>query len=136
MQNKANFGNDKMNITIDITSKYEILPRSKGQKTNPIQTQFNPKQTQLKPIQTQFKAKQSQSAERPKMLEFTLDVSSLAFLSGALAWIRNLTIVLIMLLADFTTLKGVFIRLIISPLLIKSDGIKRFKQRRTQIETT
>jgi hypothetical protein len=40
------------------------------------------------------------------MLEFTLDDSSLAFLSGAFAWIMNLTIVLLMLLADFTTLKG------------------------------
>ncbi len=40
------------------------------------------------------------------MLEFTLDVSSLSFLSGAFAWIRNLKMILIMLLADFTTLKG------------------------------
>ena len=40
------------------------------------------------------------------MMEFTLDASSLAFLSGAFAWIRSLTIVFIMLLADFTTLKG------------------------------
>ena len=39
------------------------------------------------------------------MLEFTLDVSSLAFLSGAFAWIRSLKIVLIMLLAEFTTLR-------------------------------
>ena len=38
------------------------------------------------------------------MLEFTLDVSSLAFLSGAFARIRSLTIVLIMLLADFNAL--------------------------------
>ncbi len=40
------------------------------------------------------------------MLEFTLDVSSLAFLSGAFAWIRIFTIILIMLLAAFITLKG------------------------------
>ena len=40
------------------------------------------------------------------MLEFTLDVISLAFLSGAFAWIRIPTMILIMLLADFTTLKG------------------------------
>jgi hypothetical protein len=56
MQNKANFGNDIMNINLDMTSKYENLYRSPGQKTNPIQTQFNPKQSQFKPKQTQFKA--------------------------------------------------------------------------------
>jgi hypothetical protein len=55
MQNKPNFENDKMNITLDMTSIYEILSAGSGQKTNPIQTQFKPKQTQLKPIQSQFK---------------------------------------------------------------------------------
>ena len=55
MQNKANFGNSKMNITIDITSKYENVSAGSGKKTKPIQTQFNPIQTQLKPIQTQNK---------------------------------------------------------------------------------
>jgi len=55
MQNKANFGNDKMNITLDMTSIYEILSAGSGQKTNPIQSQFKPKQTQFKPKQTQFK---------------------------------------------------------------------------------
>jgi len=48
MQNKANFRNDKMNITLDMTSKYEILEAWRGQKTKPIQTQLKPKQTQFK----------------------------------------------------------------------------------------
>jgi hypothetical protein len=38
------------------------------------------------------------------MLEFTLDVSSLASLSGA--WIRSFKIIYFDFLADFTTLKG------------------------------
>jgi hypothetical protein len=61
MQNKANFGNDKMNINTFITMRYADLnawrgcknkPNSKPikPKTNPIQTQFNPIQTQSKPI--------------------------------------------------------------------------------------
>ena len=41
------------------------------------------------------------------MMEFTLDVSSLAFLSGAFAWIRSLMMIYCDLHADFTTLKGV-----------------------------
>jgi hypothetical protein len=49
MQNKANFRNDKMNITIDMTSNYMIESAGSGQKTNPIQTQSKPKQTQFKP---------------------------------------------------------------------------------------
>ena len=48
LTNKPNFENDKMNITLDMTSKYENLPAGSGQKTKPIQTQFNPKQTQFK----------------------------------------------------------------------------------------
>jgi len=44
MQNKANFRNDKTNITNDMSSIYEILSRSTGPKnkanSNPIQTQF------------------------------------------------------------------------------------------------
>jgi hypothetical protein len=70
MQNKPNFGNDKMNITLDITSNYMILSSSPGPKnkpnsnpikpkTNPIKAKTNPIQTQFKPnsnpIQTQFK---------------------------------------------------------------------------------
>ena len=50
MQNKPNYGNSKMNITLDMTSKYEILSAGSDQKTNPIQTQLKPKQTQFKPI--------------------------------------------------------------------------------------
>jgi hypothetical protein len=60
MQNKANFGNSKMNINITVTMNYVILshwlrrknkPNSKPIKpiTKPIQTQLKPKQTQFKP---------------------------------------------------------------------------------------
>jgi len=47
MQNKPNFRNDKMNITLGMTTNYKNLSAGSGQKTNPIQTQ-------LKPIQSQF----------------------------------------------------------------------------------
>jgi hypothetical protein len=53
---------------------------------------LKPKQTQFKPNKAKNKANQSQFVERPKMNPF--------------AWLRSLTIVLIMLLADLTTLKG------------------------------
>ena len=86
MQNKPNLRNDKMNINLDMTINYKILSALRGQKTKPIQSQFNPKQSQFNPKQTQ-----------PKPIKAKRD---------AFAWIRNLTIVLIMLLADFTTLKG------------------------------
>ncbi len=60
------------------------------------QTQFKPNLTQnkpnSKPIKPKTKPIQTQFVERPKMNPF--------------AWIRSLTIVLIILLADFTTLKG------------------------------
>jgi hypothetical protein len=46
MQNKANFGNDKISISSFLTGRYEIFPRSPGEKTNPIQTQFKPNLTQ------------------------------------------------------------------------------------------
>ncbi|MDT8303323.1 MAG: hypothetical protein RQ760_17730, partial [Sedimentisphaerales bacterium] len=46
----------------------------------------------------------SQFQRTKKLLEFTLDIRLLASLSGA--WKMNFTIVLIMPLADFTTLKG------------------------------
>ena len=49
MQNKPNFRNDKMNITLDMTMYYEILSAGSGQKTKPIQTQFKPNQSQNKP---------------------------------------------------------------------------------------
>jgi len=60
MQNKPNLRNDKMNINAFITMRYANSYTGSGQKTKPIQTQFNPKQTQLKPKQTQFKPNQSQ----------------------------------------------------------------------------
>jgi len=62
MQNKPNFGISKMNITLDMTSKYDILEAGSGQKTNPIQTQFNP-------IQSQF-------AERPKRMPISNGTST------------------------------------------------------------
>ncbi|MBC8469033.1 MAG: hypothetical protein H8D56_06135 [Planctomycetes bacterium] len=82
-----------MNINIDMTGNYEILPRLERPKnkpnSNPIQTQFKPKQTQLKPISNPM---QSQFVERPKM--------------NAFAWIRSFTIVFCDFLAEFTTRKG------------------------------
>ena len=73
MQNKPNFRNDKMNITIDMTSKYEILPAGSGQKTNPIQTQFNPIQSQNKPNQTQFLLSMAteKQTRKPRTLTYT-----------------------------------------------------------------
>jgi len=60
MQNKANFRNEKMNITIDITNKYKNLNRFERPKnkanSNPIKPKTNPIQTQFNPIQSQFKA--------------------------------------------------------------------------------
>jgi hypothetical protein len=67
MQNKANFGNDKRNITLDMTSNYKILCRSPGQKTKPIQSQLKPKQTQFKgPVMTQSQA--FLLIKRPKLI--------------------------------------------------------------------
>ena len=40
MQNKPNFRNDKMNITMDMTIVYRVLSAGSGQKTKPKQTQF------------------------------------------------------------------------------------------------
>ena len=57
MQNKPNLRNDKMNITLDMTSKYEILSAGSGQKTKPIQTQYKPNKANFKANLTQFKAK-------------------------------------------------------------------------------
>jgi len=41
-KNKPNFKNIKINVSFFETSKYEILPAWRGEKTNPIQTQFKP----------------------------------------------------------------------------------------------
>ena len=49
MQNKPNFGNDKMNINLDITTCYKILSAGSGQKTKPIQTQFKANKAKNKP---------------------------------------------------------------------------------------
>jgi len=51
MQNKPNFRNDKMNISTFIAMRYVNLDTGSGQKTNPIQTQFNPIQTQSQMLQ-------------------------------------------------------------------------------------
>ena len=102
LKNKANFRDAKMNINSCLTMNYVILchwlRRKNKPNSNPIKPKTNPIKANTNPIQTQ-------TNPILKMLEFTLDVSSLAFLSGA--WVRTFTIVLIMLLADFTTLKGV-----------------------------
>jgi hypothetical protein len=61
MQNKPNFGNDKMNINTTVTMNYVISsrwlrPKNKPNsnpikpKTNPIKAKTNPIQTQSKPI--------------------------------------------------------------------------------------
>ena len=86
MQNKPNFRNDKMNITLDITSIYEILSALRSQKTKPIQTQFNPIQTQFKANKAKYKPNQSQKERFCVGMEFKMIYCDL--------------------LADFTTLKG------------------------------
>jgi hypothetical protein len=74
MQNKPNFRNDKMNITLDMTILYEILSRSPGQKTNPIQTQFNPKQTQFKANKAKNKANSNPICRKAKNERFCVDM--------------------------------------------------------------
>ena len=69
MQNKPNFRNDKMNITLDMTSNYKILSALWGQKTKPIQTQFKANKAKNKPNLSQNKPNQTQSDERPKMMQ-------------------------------------------------------------------
>ena len=46
MQNKPNFNDAQMNLSIFTQMPYEKFLPLAGQKTNPIQTQFKPKQTQ------------------------------------------------------------------------------------------
>jgi hypothetical protein len=116
MQNKPNSRNGKMNINTFLTIRYGNLDTLMSAKTKPKQTQLKPIQTQLKPIQTQLKPKQSQFVERAKM--------------NAFAWIENLTIVLIMLLAEFTTLKGAnFKRITYSP--TGKPELDKYMQHRT-----
>jgi hypothetical protein len=96
MQNKANFRNDKMNINTIVTMRYVNSDTWQSGKTKPIQTQFKAKQSQfwakIKGVKAKTNPIQTQFDERPKM--------------NAFAWIRSHTMVLLMLLADFTTLKG------------------------------
>jgi hypothetical protein len=92
MQNKANFGNDKMSASILITKDYEENGHSGHQKTNPIQTQYKPNLSQYKPNLSQFQSQTNPIPYRVKM--------------NAFAPIRKHTILLIMLLVDFTTLQG------------------------------
>jgi hypothetical protein len=94
-QNKPNLSQNKANSN-PIASKGKYDANSLYTKDYDNICKYGPKNTN---------PKQTQLLQRPKMLEFTLDVSSLAFLSGAFAWIRSFTIILIMLLADFTTLR-------------------------------
>jgi len=47
IQNKANFKSIKIGVSSFHTSKYEILPAWRGEKTNPIKPNSNPIQTQL-----------------------------------------------------------------------------------------
>ena len=91
-----------MNINTTVTMNYVISshwfrPKNKPN-SNPIKPKTNPIKANTNPIQTQ-----SNPIIR-NTLEFTLDVSSLAFLSGA--WVRTFTIVLIMPLANFSSLQG------------------------------
>jgi hypothetical protein len=70
MQNKPNFGNDKMNISdyltmINVKFRHLTGPKNKAN-SNPIKPKTNPIQTQFKPKQTQFKANQSQSKPSTK----------------------------------------------------------------------
>ena len=59
MQNKANFGNAKMNITLDMTMNYKLFIPLEGQKnkanSNPIKPISKPIKANSKPKQTQFK---------------------------------------------------------------------------------
>jgi len=60
MQNKANFGNSKMNIITTVTMIYVILShwlrRKNKPNSNPIKPKTNPIKAKTNPIQSQFKA--------------------------------------------------------------------------------
>jgi len=56
MQNKPNFRNDKMNITLDMIIIYRVLSAGSGQKTKPKQTQFKANKAKNKPNLSQYKA--------------------------------------------------------------------------------
>ena len=111
MQNKPNFRNEKMNINIDMTSNYKILPlwREPKNKAN-----SNPIKANSKPIQTQFKPNKAKNKPNNQLSLITNHLEgkpnskpiSERLKMNAFARIRNLTMILIMLLAAFTTLKG------------------------------
>jgi len=65
MQNKPNLKNIKIGVSPFETSKYEILPAWRGEKTNPIQTQFK---ANSKPIQSQFKPNRRKAKNERKYL--------------------------------------------------------------------
>jgi len=73
MQNKPNFGNDKMNLSVFIAMNYVNLYTWLLGKTKPIQSQFKPNQSQFKPISGPNKAKtnpkqtQSRNSSRAPM---------------------------------------------------------------------
>jgi len=54
MQNKANFGNSKMNINACLSMFYVILSHWLRRKNKPNSNPIKPIQTQFKPNQTQF----------------------------------------------------------------------------------
>jgi len=79
-KNKPNFKNIKFGVSSFETSKYEILTAWRGEKTNPIQSQFKPNQSQFwanfkgeqsqtKPIQTQFQKPISAPKQRQENKE-------------------------------------------------------------------
>ena len=80
MQNKPNFRNDKMNITIDITRNYKILSSSPGPKnkanSNPIQSQFKPKQTQFKANKAKNKPNSNPIAQYRHLMEMLKKVDN------------------------------------------------------------
>jgi Zn-dependent protease with chaperone function len=92
MQNKPNFGNDKMNVNLDMTSKYKVFANRSHEKTKPIQSQFKPNKANFKANTNPKQSQTNPICRRAKM--------------NAFAWIRSLTMILIMLLAKFTTPKG------------------------------
>jgi len=85
------------------SSNYNIFPIHSIMQNKPNFPYFSPENEDYAKKQTQFKPNQSQFVERPKMNSF--------------AWIRSLTIVLIILLAAFSALKGANLNTMSKPLL-------------------
>jgi hypothetical protein len=80
MQNKPNFGNDKMSANSFITSKYEILYRSPGPKnkanSNPIQTQFKANKAKNKPNSNPILKRQAGLTIAPSLLDRSGPIAS------------------------------------------------------------